>query len=706
MARTHTSTLAVELLDRVTGPAKKVASSLARLGSDLGDVTSVRTRLDAAIARNDAALARARGGVIDAAAGAWALAKAFQGTTGAAMSLEDKMADIGKVSDMNADQLKAFEGSLRKLARSEIPMAVEELAELAAAASASGINDNDLEAFTRQVAKSAVAWGVSGDYAGEALAKIKSALGMTIDETARYADAINYLSDTSASEAPDLIEFARRVAADGAVAGFTNEQVLSLGSAMIAMGAQSDVAATSLRNAQKALTRGASATNRQTGAFKKLGLNAEDVAKRMPTDAMGQFLMVLEKIRDLDQHEQIATMSDLFGDEARALMPLLGQLDQVRKTTAAVSDETNYLGSVQKEFAVRSQTGRYALQRFNNQLRDVGISIGQSLLPAMKQLLETISPVLLAVADWAQQNPKLVASVAAVTAGLVALRVAIAGLRFVGLLGKGGALYLIAGWMSTVGRLSGRLFGAARASIALQQALARLGGGAGLTAIQKIAVGIRAMVQAVPGMGALSRSVGRVTTAVSALAARIGLIGPAMSRAATATEAATARMAKSIARVKFGGLMFGAGVLGMAMGAPDDAKDLGEYRRKNDEAMDKTLRSTPGVKQMMGAYEGAYRWWHGEEPPSGARKKGGPISRGDTYQVGEAGPEVITARRSGYVHPSGSGGGGAPISVNAPITIHQQPGENMEALAQRLKRLMEEQLGLALRSALSDLQLE
>jgi hypothetical protein len=39
----------------------------------------------------------------------------------------------------------------------------------------------------------------------------------------------------------------------------------------------------------------------------------------------------------------------------------------------------------------------------------------------------------------------------------------------------------------------------------------------------------------------------------------------------------------------------------------------------------------------------------------GQRAKGGPISRGGTYLVGEDGPELITASRNGYVHPTGEG---------------------------------------------------
>lgn len=790
MAQVYTSTLAVELLDRVSSRVKGVSASLGRLGQSYSGVTDTRARMDAAMARNEAALGRARAGLVDAVAGAYALKAAFGGTTGAAMALEDKMADLGKVSSMSDAQLKTFEGSLRRMARGEIPMAVEELAELSAAAAASGIDDADLEALTRQVAKSAVAWEVSGEYAGEALAKLKTALGMTIDETARYADAINFLSDATASNAPDLVEFARRVAADGKVAGFSNEEVLTLGSSMISMGAQADVAATSLRNAQKALTKGASATKRQDAAFKKLGLHADDVAKAMPNDAMGQFLDVLDRISKLDQHEQIATMSNLFGDEARALMPLLGQLDKLRENVRSTADETNYLGSVQKEFETRSKTGRYALQRFNNQVREVGISIGQALLPAMKRMLETAGPLLLAFADWTNENPRLIASLAAVTSGVIALRVALASLRFVGLLGKGGALSALSLGMNTVGAASGRLLGAARAAVALQTALGAMEGARALTKMQRLGIGLRAMVVAVPGISALGSALSAIGGAIAAIsapawatfaavAAVVAAVGYSIYRYWDRIKAVFTGVARAVSEIlapafermqpvfdRFAGI--GDALSSAWQKVKSTLSSVGNWfssffqrevlseddkGRYEDAGYNLVMAFWNGMKAVMSkvvawvkeridailapfvaAKEKLSGWFgdgggdgDGPAPGSGvdsARAKGGRISQGDRVLVGEEGPEVITARRSAYVHPNddlhaaeddgralasrrrggraAAGPGPASITVNAPITITAVPGESAEAIARRARAELESQFSFSLRSALSD----
>ncbi|HEV7418174.1 MAG TPA: phage tail tape measure protein, partial [Tianweitania sediminis] len=301
------SSLILSLIDRVSAPARQVSATV--------------TRLNQAAANNRRAIADMQGQMLGAVGAGYALYRGLAAPLGAAVEFESAMADVAKVTEFNDQGLDSFGRELRQLAASSIPMAVTELAALAAEAAAAGVAQEDLLAFTEMTAKAAVAWGVSGAQAGEDLAKLQAALGMTMDETMLYADSINHLSDKTASSAPDLVAFSRRVAAQGEFFGFSRDQTLAFGSAMVSTGAEADVAATSFRNMGKALTKGASATKRQQTAFKKLGLNANKVASAMQEDAVGTTLEVIERLGQLPAEMQASVMSDLFGDEARALAP-------------------------------------------------------------------------------------------------------------------------------------------------------------------------------------------------------------------------------------------------------------------------------------------------------------------------------------------------------------------------------------------------
>jgi hypothetical protein len=58
-------------------------------------------------------------------------------------------------------------------------------------------------------------------------------------------------------------------------------------------------------------------------------------------------------------------------------------------------------------------------------------------------------------------------------------------------------------------------------------------------------------------------------------------------------------------------------------------------------------------------------------PQIPARAKGGPLRAGQATLVGEEGPEIITASRSGYVHPNDSLGGlGGGITLRQTVNNH------------------------------------
>ncbi|SDR00054.1 phage tail tape measure protein [Pseudovibrio sp. Tun.PSC04-5.I4] len=435
-----TSQLILALVDRVTAPARAA----------LRNVEGLRR----AAQRNSRQLASMRGGMLEAAGVGYVLARALSSPIKAAMSFESAMADVRKVVDFDSpDGFKIMSKDIRALAR-EIPISAEGIASMVAAAGQAGMGAPEALEFAKMAGKIGVAFEMSADVTGESLAKIKTALGLTVGETGDLADALNHLSNTSASSAPDLLNYMRRVGSVGLQYGFTAEQTAAIGSAMIAAGSDAEVAATSFRNVGKALARGEGATKRQRKAYRLLGLDAVKVSKHLQKDAVGTLKAVIGQIRKLPKELQASTMTDLFGDEARAIAPLIENADLLTSALGSVAEETNYLGSAQSEYEARAATTASAMQRFKNQVNDLGISIGSALLPALTKVMETIGPFINALADLAAANPEVTAAVVGLLASLVGLRVAVMAARFSFLWLTNGALNAALGIHYAVGMIS------------------------------------------------------------------------------------------------------------------------------------------------------------------------------------------------------------------------------------------------------------
>jgi TP901 family phage tail tape measure protein len=752
VASALTSSIVVRLIDQVTAPARAASKSLLGLnraaGGDFG------SRLNDAMARNNAALDRSRGALADAAIGFFALKSAIQAPIKSAMDFESAMADIAKVSGFDDAGLEAYAKRLRKLSVTEIPMALNDLAALSAAAAQAGVPDEDLFDFTRLTAKTAVAWEMSGAQAGEALAKIRTALGLTNAQTAAYADAINYVSDSLATNAPELIDFTKRVAVQGEFFGFAKEQSVAFGAAMISAGFNADVAATSFRNMGRALTKGASATKAQRGAYETLGLDAKKVAKAMQKDAVGTTMKVIEKLGQLPEHMQASVMSGLFGDEAAALVPLLKNTELLRKALSLTADEQNYLNSVGKEFEKRAATSAYKLQRFKSQIADIGLTIGGALLPAITQITEALGPALLRFSEWSEAHPALIRNVVAATTAVVGFKVAVAGMRFMGLMGRGGALSMMALGYNTVGKaaiFAGRgmklmaftpiiagLGAARRAMVGFAASAAILGpGGAAGIAIKGLGKGVLSILNplnivrrsAVLLRGALMfTGVGAVIAGIAAAGTLIynnwdGLVSffqgvgkgfmealapvrPIMEPIAGFAERIYSAVSNMLGPIKATNTEWRAwgetvgGVVGGAVRTVVEA--INDLIAKIQNAVQWAQNLGTTIKNALTWGGGGGEADAGGGTPeydsmgnvTGHRKNGGNMWPGGSFLVGEEGPEIVSPKTGSTVTPIGKAGGDTNVTIG---DLHFHGVTDEREFARKVQSV----IGRAIRDAIS-----
>lgn len=344
--------------------------------------------------------------------GAIGLAKNIAGgmmeASKAAIDFESNMADVRKVVDFDTpEQFKEMGKDILEMSNN-IPMAANDIAKIVAAGGQSGIAREDLTSFAESAAKMGVAFDVSADQAGDMMAKWRTAFKMNQDQVVDLADKINYLGNTTAASSPLISDVVTRIGPLGAIGGVASGEIAALGASMVGSGIESDVAATGIKSLILALTSGKSATKSQSEAFAELGMNAEDVAQSMQTDAKGAILQVLTAISSLDKVDQASILSNLFGKESLgAIAPLLSNLDGLKDNLDKVGDSANYAGSMENEFSTRSKTTANSLQLMKNRADNAKIAIGNGLIPVITPYLELLGKGIGIVANFTQEYPKV-----------------------------------------------------------------------------------------------------------------------------------------------------------------------------------------------------------------------------------------------------------------------------------------------------------
>lgn len=348
-------------------------------------------------------IAKQAAAIASAAWGALKIGEFVTDSVRAAVDFESAMADVAKVVDGLRDEngnltdsYYAMSDSIVQMSK-DIPMAAEDLAAITAAAGTAGIAADELTTFTETAAKMGVAFDTTAEQAGDWMAKWRTSFSMGQEEVTALADQINYLSNNSASTASEISTIVTAVGPLGDVAGISAAQIAALGSTMVGVGVQQDVAATGIRKLATTMVAGSSATKAQATVLQQLGLDATEMAQRMQTDAEGAILTFLEAVSKLPEAEQAAALKNYFGQESvGAIAPLLTNLDVLRERFEMVADAQLYAGSMDAEYAARAATTANNIQLYENRIAALKIQIGNYLLPVVNKVLGAASTGL----DW------------------------------------------------------------------------------------------------------------------------------------------------------------------------------------------------------------------------------------------------------------------------------------------------------------------
>lgn len=434
MARTHRSELIVELLDRVTGPARSVGRAMQGMGRRISDATGalppLTQRVDAALARNRAALDGARAGVLDAAAAFYGLRAALAAPLAAAANFETMLEDIGQKAGVPVVQLGALGEQIKEVAR-DTNQANSDIASAVDALAGRGAGMDVALTAAGPIGKAATAYrAATEDLAAASWAAVDN-LKVPAAQIGKSLDIMSSAGKASAFELRDMAQYFPALGAayqglgqegTGAVADLAAAlQVVRKGTG------DSASAATNLGNVlQKVYAPGT------VRAFARQGV---DLFAEMEAAAQ-RGLTPIEAIAELTEKTlggDLSKMGILFEDAQvqAGLRSLIQNKDEYRR----IRDEAMAAdGVVDEDFERRIRTAAGVMKRWRAMMDNLAETIGAALVPALVDLADVLGPIITRITDWIAANPRLASSLMLVTGGLIAFRGALAALRFVGLL--------------------------------------------------------------------------------------------------------------------------------------------------------------------------------------------------------------------------------------------------------------------------------
>lgn len=338
-----------------------------------------------------------------------------------AQKFETAMAEVNKTVDFaSSDGLSNLKMELIELSK-VIPLTFEELAAVAASGGQLGIAEKDLRGFTETVSKMAIAFDMSAEDAGDAMAKLANVFEIPISEIDKLGDAINTLSNNSPAKASEIVNAMSRVGGLAKQFGLTEDATAALTSTFVALGKPAEIAASAVNSMLITFSTLDMASKSQLIGFEKLGVNIDEFAQRVKVDGKAAIYEFLEAVNQLPQEDRIGVIAPIigrdFGDDVAALAGNMGLLDKQMALVGETADSTKiYIGSMETEFVKMAATSANATTLFKNRTDALTATMGEAFLPVLNDLLLKMAPVIDKITVWAQANPELIRTIALVSA--------------------------------------------------------------------------------------------------------------------------------------------------------------------------------------------------------------------------------------------------------------------------------------------------
>ena len=423
---------------------KQLTKEQSALGKALDTLRSRQTALATIESKKQANLANRasyRAQMMDVVA----LGTSLYGLIKPAVAFESAMADVKKVVDFDSpEELKQMESDIKKLSET-IPLSLEGLTQIVAAGGQLGVAKSELTAFAETAAQMSVAFDITADEAGQSMAKLSNVLQMPISEMSKVGDVINHLSNNIAATAPEITEVNLRAGAMAKTFGLSYNEVSALAGTFVSMGKSPEIAGTAINMMASRLKLIPVSSGAAREAFDQLGISMAEYTEMIESgrgkDALLAVLDALTKIQGVKRSQ---IMVDMFGENAnRHINSLVESLDTLKANFELVANETEYAGSMQREFAARSATTENNLQLLKNQMAVLTTNVGATLLPAINSVVGIFGQAASSLAEFAEKHPTLIKYIGLAVAGMTSFKLASFALGYGFTFLKGGALAIV-----------------------------------------------------------------------------------------------------------------------------------------------------------------------------------------------------------------------------------------------------------------------
>ncbi|WP_212925329.1 phage tail tape measure protein [Oceanobacillus sp. J11TS1] len=348
----------------------------------------------------------------------------------AAIDYESAFAGVRKTVDMGEEGYAKLSRGIRDMAK-ELPASAVEIAAVAESAGQLGIENDSILGFTRTIIDLGEATNMTTEQAATEFARFANIVGMPQDAFDRLGSSVVELGNNMATTESEIVSMGMRLAAQGSQVGMSEAQIMALAATMSSLGIEAEAGGTAMTTVLKKIDAAVDEGGESLQGFAKAsGTSSKEFAdawKNDPISALDLFINGLS-----DSSDEGANLTSILTDlgikgirESDTILRLAGASDLLSEAVDQSSAAWEENSALSDEAAQRYATTESQIKILWNRLKDIAITMGDALIPALMGALDAAEPLIEKIESGAESFANMDEEQQRTILGLIALAAAV-----------------------------------------------------------------------------------------------------------------------------------------------------------------------------------------------------------------------------------------------------------------------------------------
>lgn len=321
----------------------------------------------------------------------------------AAIEFESSFTGVRKTVDATEEEFDELAQATRDMAL-EKPIDVNDINYAMELGGQLGVATENLEKFASVSSDLDIATNMDIEDASMKLAQFMNIVGMSESDVDRLGSVITDLGNNSATTESKIMNMAMRIAGSGSNIGMSAQQILALATSLSSVGIEAEMGGNAISTIMNRIDKDiALNTNTLQVWAETAGMSAEEFAAKWETDVMGALLDVINGMATY--RDEGGNLNTLLKDMDISYMRQVDTMQRLSRTGDLVTGMVDVANSawdqniaLTREAGRRYETTASQIQIFKNNFNEFGISIGEILVPSIRDASE----ILVSFAKWLQ----------------------------------------------------------------------------------------------------------------------------------------------------------------------------------------------------------------------------------------------------------------------------------------------------------------